>query len=409
MEIRDKMNPNFRTLRGGLFSKVTKADVGEGAGKLIKQGVDIMAWADPFFPDPAIPESVKKVMIEAIAGGLPAHYSMPIGLYDLRAALAEKISLSTGLEIDPSRNVIVTPGSDSGLLYAMMPFIREGDEVMVIDPSYPSNFLNPKLLGGTAVPVPVYSEDDYQIRIEEFEKRITGKTRMVLITHPNNPTTTVFRRDSLERLCEFVIGNDLVLVSDQAFEDHVFDDIEFVSPAVLPGMWERTLTVCSISKGLGLSGFRIGYIYADENIMDVLYGGAVNVLGAASTITSIGAIAALKDGGFLKDNYTRFEKRRRTAYSILSSIPGVSMKMPESGILSWLDVSRLGTSEEVADYILKEAKILVNEGRTYGNQGEGFLRIVSACFRNEDDAVERLERIKSALLKLAREKGEIAC
>jgi len=405
MTVKDKMNPNFRNLQGGLFAEVAKADVGEAAAKLIERGVDVMAWADPLFPDPSIPESVKRAMIEAIESGMPSHYTIPIGLLELRKALAGKIKRMTGLEIDPHRNVIVTPGSDSGLLYAMMLFIADGDEVMVPDPSYPSNFLNPKLLGGATVPVPLYAEDNYQVRIEEFEKRLTPRTKMVLITHPNNPTATVFRRESVEKLCAFVKDHDLILVSDQAFEDHVFDDIEFVHPAALPGMWERTLTVCSISKGIGLSGFRIGYVYAADTIMDVLYGGAVNVLGAASTITSLGAIAALKDEAHLEDNFRRFDKRRRTACRILGSIPGVSMKMPESGILAWLDVSKLGTSEEAVKAILDDANILVNDGRAYGAQGDGFVRIVTACFKEEEEVVERFERIRAALVGLAEKKG----
>lgn len=407
MNIKNKMNEKFKNLEGGLFSKVTKADVGDGAGELMKRGVDIMAWADPFFPDPSIPESVKEVMIEAIEEGFPSHYSMPIGYLELREACAKKISEETGLNIDPSRNIIITPGSDSGLLYSMMPFISDGDEVMVIDPSYPNNFLDPKLLGGVTIPVPIYEEDGYQILIEEFEKRLTDRTKIVLITHPNNPTTTVFRRESLERLCKFIIDNDLILVSDQAFEDHIFDDIEFVHPCTLPGMWERTLTVCSISKGIGLSGFRIGYIYTNDVIMDVLYGAAVNVLGAPSTITSIGAIEALKDVNHMKDNYERFERRRRIAYEILSTTPGVKMNMPESGILSWLNVSKLGTSEEVAAYILEEAEILVNSGSPYGEQGEGYIRIVTTCFKDDQKAINAINRIKSALTKLAYKKGII--
>lgn len=404
MDARTKMNAKFKDLQGGLFADVTKADVGEGAGKLMEQGVDIMAWADPFFPDPSIPTSVKHVLHEAIDKGFSSHYSMPIGLLPLRKALAKKINEQTGLNIDPSRNVIVTPGSDSGLLYAMMPFIHEGDEVMVIDPSYPSNFLNPKLLGGITIPVPIYAEDNYQIRIEEFEKRLTPKTKMVLITHPNNPTTTVFRRESIEALSNFVIQNDLILVSDQAFEDHIFDGIEFVHPCTLPGMWERTVTVCSISKGIGLSGFRIGYIYANDKIMDVLYGGAVNVLGAASTLSSLGAIAALEDREHLEKNFERFERRRKITHEIFNSIPGVSMEMAESGILSWINISKLGSSQEIADYILKEAKVLVNAGNPYGEQGEGYLRLVSTCFMEDHDAVVAMNRIKEALIKLGKEK-----
>jgi len=407
MDVKSKMNGKFRDLQGGLFLEVTKADVGEGAGNFQKAGGDIMAWADPFFPDPSIPKFLQDVMIDAIKSGFPSHYSMPIGAYDLREALAEKISKQTGLEINPSRNVIVTPGSDSGLLYAMMPFIEEGDEVLVPNPSYPSNFLNPKLLGGVTVPVTLYEEDNYQIRIEEFEKALTPKTKMVLLTHPNNPTTTVFRRESIEALCEFIVKHDLILVCDQAFEDHIYDDIEFVRPCTLPGMWERTLTVCSISKGLGFSGFRIGYIYANDRIMDVLYGGAVNVLGAANTLASIAATAAVKNEDFLKSNYERLERRRRLAYEVLSSAPGVKMKMSESGILSWIDVSALGTCEEVANYIMEKAKIMVNQGLPYGSQGEGHLRIVTACFADDETARGRFERIKDALTDLAKAKGII--
>ncbi len=405
MDARLKMNQKFGDLQGGLFLEVTKADVGEGVGKLIEKGYKIMAWADPFFPDPSIPESVKTAMINSLENGFPAHYSMPIGLYDLRSEIAKKVSKQTQLSIDPSRNVIVTPGSDSGLLYAMMPFISEGDEVLIPDPSYPSNFLNPKLLGGVAVHVPLYEEDNYQIRIEEFEKRLTSKTKMVLITHPNNPTTTVFRRESIEKLAEFIIKNDLILVSDQAFEDHIYDDIEFVIPATLPGMWERTLTVCSISKGIGLSGLRIGYIYANDKIMDVLYGGAVNVLGAASTVSSIGAIAALKDENHLKTTYERLERRRRLAYEILSKVPGVTMTLPESGILAWVNVSQLGSAREVSQQILNEAHILVNEGTPYGMQGEGHLRIVIACFNDDEEAAKAFHRIADAMRSLAKQKG----
>lgn len=404
-KIKDKMNPNFSNLQGGLFLSVTKADVGEGAGKFIKSGGDIMAWADPFFPDPSIPDSVKKAMIEAVQNGSSAHYSMPIGLYELREALAKRINERTKLNVDPSRNVIVTPGSDSGLLYTMMPFICPGDEVLVPDPSYPSNFLNPKLLGGKAVPVPLYPEDNYQPRVEEFEKRLTPKTKMVLLTHPNNPTTTVFRRDALEKLCRFIVKNDLILVCDQAFEDHIYDGIEFVSPCTLPGMWERTLTVCSISKGIGLSGLRIGYIFANDNIMDVLYGGAVNVLGAASTVGSIGAVAALKDKEILRCNYVRLERRRKIAYDIMHTIPGVKLKMSESGILTWMDISRIGTSEEVADYLMRKAAIMVNQGTPYGSQGKGYIRIVTACFAKDEDCIIRLNRIKDTLTHLAESKG----
>lgn len=397
--IKHLMNREFKHLSGGLFEEVNKADVGEGAGNLIAQGVDIMAWADPFFPDPSIPESVKKVMIEAITDGFPSHYSMPIGMKELRVEIASKIERETALSINPSRNVIITPGSDSGLLYAMMPFIETDDEIMVVDPSYPSNYLDPVLLKGSVIHVPLDKKNNYALNIDEFEKRLTSKTKMVVITHPNNPTTTVFRKDNLIQLCNFIKKNDLILVCDQAFEDHIFDGIEFISPCTLPGMWERTVTVCSISKGLGLSGFRIGYIYAPDEIMDIYYAAAVNVLGAASTITSIGALQALREREYLRSLTKRHEQRRTLAYSIFSKVRGISLEKSESGILTWINVSKLGTSSDIVAYLLKEANVLVNDGSSYGELGKGHIRVVTSVFGDDEKAKEVFNRIATALEK----------
>lgn len=402
--MRRHLSSRFSGVEGGLFSAVTKADVGEGAGELIAQGYDIMAWADPFFPDPSTPTSVAEAMHDAIAEGRISHYTMPIGSRELRDEIAHKLAARNALVVDPSRNVLVTPGSDSGLLYAMMPFLDPGDEVLIPDPSYPSNFVNCRLLGATPVAVPLRAENGFQIDRRDLEGALTPRTKMVLITHPNNPTTTVFRRETLKDLARFVVDNDLILICDQAFEDHVFDGLEMVSPAALPGMWERTVTTFSISKGLGLSGFRVGYLVADDRIMDVLYGAAVNVLGATNTLAQIGAIAALRDRTILPRYQEILDRRRRIAHEILSAVPGVRTLLPESGILSWLDVSSLGSSAAVAERILREARVLVNEGEPYGERGAGHLRIVHACF-DEPRAVDALTRIAAVLRGLASARG----
>lgn len=405
MSIKDKMNSRFHDLQGGLFSKVTKADVGEGAGQLIQNGYTVMAWADPFFPDPSIPESVKQTMIKEIESGIPAHYTMPMGDRKLREVIAQRIQKIYHMTLDPSRNILITPGSDSGLLYAMLPFLTEGDEVLIPDPSYPSNFVNAKLCGAKAVHVPLYPENGYQFDMTEFEKRVTQHTKMVVITHPNNPTGTVFNKESILGLCDFVKKHDLILVSDQAFEDHIYDHREMIAPMCVDGMFKRTITTFSISKGLGLSGFRVGYIVADDELMDVYYGGTVNVLGATNTLAQKAAITALEDETILKDYHERLLRRRDIAYDILSSIPHVKAIKPESGILSWIDISKLGTSQEVAAYLLDNAHISVNEGTPYGVQGEGYLRIVHACFWDDEDAITALNKIKDCLIQLGKEKN----
>lgn len=405
MNVKDKMASGFKELQGGLFATVSKADVGTSLNRLIENGASLMCWADPFFPDPAIPEHVKEATIKGITDGTSAHYTMPIGNMELKIELAKKLRSFNHFDIDPERNILITPGSDAGLIFAMMPFICPGDEVMVPNPSYPSNFLNPEILGGVTVPVPLNAENNYQIDICEFEKRLTPKTKMVLITNPNNPTTTVFRRESMEALAKFVIDNDLILVSDQAFEDSVYDGIEYISAASLPGMWERTVSVFSISKGMALSGYRVGYIVADDHIMDILYGCAVNVVGATNTASQMGAIAAMKDRKFLDEYNEIFEKRRKWVCELFNSIPGVAMNMPESSFMSWVNISRLGTSADVNAYIIKEANVVFNEGTPYGSQGEGYLRVIHGAYKDEDKLREALERVKTVLVKLAAEKG----
>ena len=402
--IRKKMNRKFRDLRGELFPAGKNHDPRQERGGRGPQGKTILSWADPFFPDPAIPESVRQAMVEALSSGFSEHYAPADLKYDLNELIAKIIHDKTGLPVDPAKNVLVTPGSDAGLFYAMMPFIEDGDEVLVPDPSYPKNYRNPELLGGVTVPVPLYEADNYQLRVEELRKRLSPKTKMVILCHPNNPSTTVQREEVIKDLSDFIIENDLVLLCDQAFEDHIYDDITYVSPSTMPGMWERTVTVCSTSKGFGLSGFRIGYIYAHEEIMQALHGGAGNVLGAASTLSMLGATAALKDPDYLNNNFRQLEARRRLAYEILHTVPGIRMRMPESGILSWLNVEALGSGEEVAAYLLREAGIEVSAGEQYGAQGAGHIRVVTGCYRDGKTAGLILKRMASALTKMAEEK-----
>ncbi|MEG1932382.1 MAG: pyridoxal phosphate-dependent aminotransferase, partial [Pygmaiobacter sp.] len=297
--IKDKMRPVFRGLQGGLFAEVGKADVGNAFSQLQKNGVSMMSWADPFYPDPSIPEHVKAAAIKSIEGGKSAHYTMPTGDMELKEKIAEKLRSENHMELDAQRNILITPGSDSGLFYSMMPFLEPGDEVLMLDPSYPSNFLNAELLGAVPVGVPLYAENDFRLDITEFEQRLTPKTKMVLLTNPNNPTTTVFGREELEGLAKFIVKHDLVCVCDEAFESIIFDGREFVDIATLPGMWERTLTTYSISKGMGLSGFRVACIVADDHVIDALFGATVNVLGATSTVSQQAAIAAYSDRAFV--------------------------------------------------------------------------------------------------------------
>lgn len=397
MDIRNKMRKGFAGLQGGLFSSVTKADVGSSFSKMQECGVTMMSWADPFFPDPSTPPHVLRKAMQLLESGRMSHYTMPIGNARLKECFAKQWKDRTHMELDAQRNIIITPGSDSGLLYAMMPFIEPGDEVIIPDPSYPSNFLNPVLLGGKTVSVPLCRENGFHFDLNAFAQAITPRTKMVLLTNPNNPTTTVFTRQELTELSKLIIEHDLVCVCDQAFEDSIFDGREMVSIATLPGMWERTLTVCSISKGMGLSGFRVGYIVADDHIMDVLFGGAVNVLGATGTLQQEAAIAAMEDLSFMDGYIQEYDARRKYAYQKLNEVPGVQMLMPESTFLCWVNVSELGDSTEIMQYLVEHALVACNDGKPYGPSGNGYLRFVLGSCGSRAVMEAAIDRVCSAL------------
>ncbi len=405
MSIKEKMRPYYQTVQGGLFGDVTKADVGGGVDDLVKNGVALMSWADPFMPDPSIPEEVIEETYKAAKGGFPAHYTMPIGSLELRELLAQRIERKWGLKLDPKRNLIINPGSDVGLMMAMTPWINLGDEVLVHDPSYASNFVNPELLGGKSVRVKTYAEDDFHLRISEYEKALTPKTKMVLLNNPNNPTGVTYTRKELEELAAFIVKNDLVCVVDQAFEDTIFPESEFTVMATLPGMWERTVTIGSVSKGFGLSGYRIGWLYTNDVLMDVYHGIAVNIQGATSTLSQMAVQPAIRNDAYIQKSVEIYDRRRHYAYNKFNACKGVSMKMPESTFLAWVCVKNLEDSSIVTDRAAKEAKVSLNDGKFYGTEGDGYLRISLATFADDKDFEAAIDRVAALFDKIAEEKG----
>lgn len=396
--MKEKMRKAFVKAEGGLFNTVEKADVGSNYTQLGEMGVDLMGWADPFAPDFSLPDHILEATMKALQSNVSVHYTAPIGNEELKKVIAKKLKEKNHLDVDPLRNILITPGSDSGLYYAMLSCLNEGDEVIIPTPCYPNNIQNIDLIGAKSVYVELKAENEYQLDINDFKTVLTSKTKMVVLTHPNNPTTTVFNKKSLIELSQFIIDNDLILVVDMAFEDFTFEN-ELITPASLPGMWERTITVFSTSKGMGLSGYRVGYIVTNDVFMDAYYGCAVSILGATNTVSQLAVIAAFKDSSFMESFHQAFDIRRKKAYEIFNSIPNVSMKLSESGFLGWVDVSKLGSSTDIVSYLIKEAKVCVNDGINYGKGGEGHFRIVLGVYEDNEKVFDALYRIKDALIK----------
>lgn len=361
--------------------------------------IDFFGWADPFFPDPFMPEAVKRGILKSLETNA-SHYTLPVGDVRMREAVVKRVKELNGITVDPDKNVVITSGSDISFNYAMRPFLvpGENEEVMMATPSYANNFAAPGLMGGVAVPVPTYAEDGYDLRIEEFEKRLTPKTKIVAITNPNNPTTTVYKKETLLKLADFIIKNDLILFIDQCFEDSVFDGNEMFQIIGVPGMFERTILVSSFSKGMGLCGLRLAYIVAHEDIMGVLQACAVNYIGAPNTMVQYGIMEALKEPGFMEELKCEFQKRSKECHRILSGIPGVYCHKPEAGFFLWLEVGELGTADEICAYLLNTARVAVSSGNMFGPLGVNGIRIIIGARKDYGECITVVKRIREALL-----------
>jgi aspartate/methionine/tyrosine aminotransferase len=150
---------------------------------------------------------------------------------------------------------------------------------------------------------------------------------------------------------------------------------------------------------MGLSGLRVGYIVCSDVIMDSMFANAVAVIGATSTASQRALLKAMDHSEFMEEFEKAYEVRRHKAYEILNEIPNVSVQLPQSGFLCWVDVSRLGNSSDIVSYLIKEAKVSVNDGINYGPGGDGHLRIVLGVYRNDEKVIDALYRIKKALIK----------
>ena len=373
---------------------------GDGSGfdfqKTLTREPIAMNWADPYRPSDTVPPHVKAAVIESL-NSMAAHYTFPTGDFALCDAIAERVEKKNGVKINPRTELTISNGSDSAFAFVMRPFLVPGEdnEVMMPVPSYAHNFAVPPMIGGRSVMVPTRQEDGYDLDIDEFEKRVTPKTKMVVLTNPNNPTGTVYTRSTMEKLADFCIRHDLLCVVDQCFEDSVFDGHEYVSMMALPGMWERTITIGSISKGMGLCGFRVAYIVAPESITEVFHQTAVLFIGATNTMAQAGITAALKDTRFMEDMRQEWMIRADILGSILDTIPHIRYVKPQAGFFFWIDVSYYGTDEEVMRYLVQEANVVVSTGALFTDSTH--IRIIYGCLKDREACINAVKAVKEAL------------
>jgi aspartate aminotransferase len=354
-------------------------------------------------PDFDTPAHVRKAAAEALEQGY-THYTGSTGIPELRKAVAEYAGKNRGLEFDPE-NVVVTPGAKPIMFYTIMALIEPGDEVIYPNPGFPIYESMINFLGGVAIPLQLSERREFRVNVEELESKISSKTRLIIINSPHNPTGGVLTRDDLGEIARLAVKHDLVVLADEIYSEILYEGkhhtiLEF------PGMMGRTILLDGFSKTFAMTGWRLGYGIFPGELIPHISRLIINSVSCTSAFSQRAAIQALtgprKEVDKMLDAFT---SRRELVYKGINDIPGLRVNKPEGAFYVFPNITDTGlTSREYADYLLREADVAVLPGTSFGEFGEGYIRISFANSEaNLSEALKRIRKVNEKLPAVAAE------
>ena len=344
------------------------------------------------------PQPIKDATIKALQDGC-VHYSDLAGLPHLREALAEKLKRKNKLDVGADR-IIVTNGLTHGSYAALMAFLDQGDEAILLEPYYPQHIGKIEMAGAVPVIAPLDAANGFRLDAAMIEAKITDRTKMIVLINPCNPTGRVYSRDELQSLADLAIKHDLLVVSDEVYEDILYDNAEHISIASLDGMDDRTVTLFAFTKSYAMDGWRLGYMVAPKAAIGALLKITANDVTHVNTFIQEGAYAAVTgDPAILDGLIAEDAEKRQMVVSRLNQMPGITCEWPEGTIYAFPDISGTGLrSQEFADKLLDESGVVVEAGSFYGQTGEGHVRVCfgSTSLAEIDTAMSRIQAFVSA-------------
>lgn len=347
-------------------------------------------------PDFVTPWHVREAAIRSIEEGYTS-YTPNAGLLELREEITNYVKNRYHVEYSPSE-VIVTVGASSAIDTAMRTIIDPGDEVIVVEPCFVSYSPTVTLAGGIPVPVQALKENDFKILPSQIEAAITHKTKAMIICFPNNPTGTLLNRTELEALAEIAKKYDLLVISDEIYAELTYDD-SFTSMATLPGMRERTILVNGFSKAFAMTGWRLGYVCAPEEIASAMLKVHQYALMCASTNSQYAGLEALRNGqGEVEKMVKSYRLRRNFIVNSFNEM-GLTCHMPGAAFYAFPSIELTGlSSQEFAERLLLEQSVAVVPGDVFGESGEGHIRCSYATSMEElKEAIKRIKHFIDSL------------
>jgi len=349
-------------------------------------GAVALTWARP---DADTPQHIDEAAIRAIRDGKASRYSPPPGLPALREAIVEKLASYNRIEVSPAE-VLVTTGAVEGLFAAVLAILDPGDEVIMPNPNYMTHELMVQMASAVPVYVPTVEEQDWRLDLDALERAITPKTKMIMFCNPCNPTGAVFPEEDLRKVAALALEHDLFVVVDEAYEYFLFDGARHFCIGSIPEMKGRVVEIFTFTKTYAMTGWRIGYAVASEELIGHMIKAHTPMTicaPVASQYAALGALAGSQDcvAGF-QQHYLRW---RDLMCSRLDRLPGVfSYRRPRGSYNMFPRIEAVGGEDSAAFCIqvLQEAKVAMTPGSPFGPLGEEHVRL---CFCSSEETINQ--------------------
>ena len=343
-------------------------------------------------PDFQTPWGIRDAAISSLEAGR-TKYTSNIGLKELREEIARWMDRKYDLKYKEDE-ILVTVGGSEAIDLAIRALVTTGDEVIIPEPCYVSYEPITTLTGGVPVHIATKAEDGFRVTAEQIKAAITPRTKLLVLSYPNNPTGAILEHDDLKAIADVIRDTDIIVLSDEIYAELTYGENRHESIASFDGMWERTIVVNGFSKTFSMTGWRLGYACAPRPLTAIMTKIHQSCIMCAPTTSQYAAVTALKDcEEDIRVMHDEYDKRRQYCVRRLNAM-GLKTFEPKGAFYVFPDISSSGmTSEEFCAELLKEQKVAIIPGSAFGNCGEGFARISYAySLKHLQEAMKRIER-----------------
>lgn len=337
--------------------------------------------------------NIKEAACNAIMEG-KTRYSQNAGLLELRETISRRYKEKESIDYSPVSEIAVTVGAMEALYLTLLSLVNPGDEVIIPAPYYVNYKQMVEMCGGIPVIVDPSDRGTLLVNGEDIEKAITGRTKIILLNSPANPSGRILSDRTIKKIAKLAIEKNLLVISDEVYRKLIYDGKQYLSIATLPGMKDNVIVINSLSKEFCMTGYRIGYVIGPEDVISAVVKLQENVAACAPLPSQYAAIEALgADEDYSEHMIETFTRRRDTLYKELKEAEGIRVIKPEATFYAMVNISGLGyeSSVQFAYDLLENAHVAVVPGVAYGNICKDFIRI--AFTLDESKIIEGAKRI----------------